>query len=459
MVEIKQLLFPVIFLYLYFLNGCSSVPPDTIEEIHIEGVIWDCNVSTSYANFGSSAESEDQPEVRITACTGDLLYMVSDDLEFYYRCNREDGQHLVVSFDTSGITSVYVNGGLSFVELSGNASGLELFTELSEINIKQLSTLLIREELSDEHLAALQEHESSLHGIGLILEHEVKAGQLIKLLSLCRPRWMAINGKSDLPDPEEGKFLSGLELLWIDGEISAASKILDCCSNLESLIISDWEPGEGELLPLAGLNKLHSLTFAGCSLRDLSGIEFPPYLNRMHFVLCDTLSDISKLSSVPNLKSLILSGCDAVNNPGVIAEIESLKWLSFPPGISQSDFNGIMERQPSLEAIEILGCSLINDLSALEDHSELKFLTLDMEKEHMKGLGKLTQLKLIVLNSEIFEKHPETVEKLRAALPETNIVPGSGICLGSGWILLLLPAILVSFILFRKKQNSHISEN
>lgn len=458
MFETQRLPILVIIVCTYFLNGCSAAPSDNIEDIHVEGVLWACNISTSYAIFGSATESEDQPEVILTACEGDLFYMLFDDMEFYYRYSEEDGQHLVVSYDTTGIKSVYLNGQLSFIELSGEQSGLELFNALPELSVKQLSTILIREDLTDAHLAAIQKHEPSLYGIGLILEHEVKAEQLNKLLSICRPEWIAINGKSRLPDPEQGKFLSDLELLWIDGNISAASNLPGCCSNLESLIIADWEPKEGELLPLSDLKKLHSITLVECGIKDLSVIEFPASLKRMHLVMCDTLSNIQKLKSVPKLNSLILSGCDDVENPGVITELSPLKWLSFPPGISQPAFNEILESQPSLEVVELLECSLINDLSVLENQSKLAFLILDLEKEQLAGLEKLDQLGLIVMNSELFEKHPELITELRAALPETKIIPGSGICLGSGWLLLLLPLTLVSYILFRKEQNPCITE-
>jgi hypothetical protein len=126
-----------------------------------------------------------------------------------------------------------------------------------------------------------------------------------------------------------------------------------------------------------------------------------------------------------------------------------------PLNIGQDDFNTILDNQPSLEEVDILGCSHINDLSHLEDHSNLKYLMLDVEEGVLSELEKLNHLKLIVLSSEIFDKYPESVTKLRTALPDTNIIPGSGICLGSGWMLLMLPVILLVYILFRKTKPSH----
>ena len=64
-------------------------------------------------------------------------------------------------------------------------------------------------------------------------------------------------------------------------------------------------------------------------------------------------------------------------------------------------------------------------------------------------LDSLEQLKLVILTSEVFEDNPEWIKELRVSLPNTTIVPGSGLCLGSGWLILLLPFILLFRYLFR----------
>ena len=76
---------------------------------------------------------------------------------------------------------------------------------------------------------------------------------------------------------------------------------------------------------------------------------------------------------------------------------------------------------------------------------------LQLEKEQLGMLDSLEQLKLLILSSEVFDDNPEWVNELRASLPNTKIVPGSGLCLGSGWLLLLLPFILIFRHFFRRK--------
>jgi hypothetical protein len=71
----------------------------------------------------------------------------------------------------------------------------------------------------------------------------------------------------------------------------------------------------------------------------------------------------------------------------------------------------------------------------------------------------LTDLKFLSLPAEMMDD-PENASLLKENLPETIIVPSTGICLGTGWILLFIPFILITgFIVsyFRKKRNEQIT--
>ena len=98
-----------------------------------------------------------------------------------------------------------------------------------------------------------------------------------------------------------------------------------------------------------------------------------------------------------------------------------------------------------------IDCENIGNLSPLETAANLRILTLQLEYEQLGGLDLLNQLELIVVGSEVFEDNPEWIKELRSQLPNSKIVPGSGICLGSGWLLLLIPCILVFRYIFRPK--------
>ncbi|MEA3461800.1 MAG: hypothetical protein U9R49_07970 [Bacteroidota bacterium] len=451
MTKIRNILFPFCFTLAGILCGCSNSGTLQVDTIEITGVSWACNVNTSYAVFGSSTETEEQLEVVLPVSEGDLLYMLRDDFQFYYRYNPEHGPRLSVTFDTLQMLSVSLNEKLNYIELT-ESSSLESFSMLTDAEVKQLSTIYIDEPVSNDLLLTLKQHETALAGKGLVLDGSPEPENIKELLSICRPEMLVTFNWQSLPEPEESSCLLNLELLWIEGKVSALAKVASCCGNLESLIIAGWEPEPGELLPLSDLNNLRSLTLAESELVSLSGIEFPESLRNLYLVSCDTLSDINALGNLPDLNRLGLSLCSQVKDVEQIYEINNLQSLAFPPNISHNDFRQLTERFPQLEMLELIGCTEIVNLAPLQALSELNTLVLQLEIEQLTMLDSLKQLKTLILTDEVFGDNPEWIKELRESLPTTTIVPGSGLCLGSGWLLLLLPFVLVFRYLIRTKK-------
>lgn len=432
------------------MSGCNYTLKPEVDIIQIEGVTWACNVTTSYAEFGSTTEDEDHLEISIPASAGDMLYMLRDDLQLYYRYSPEDGTRFTVSFDTLQAVSAYMNGRLSYMELTSPES-IEAFTKLSDAEMTQLSALYMADVLTEDLTPILEQHENSNQGKGLILENSHGSGKLQDLLSIIRPSFLVIDDSWTLPDPEEHISLSSLELLWVEGNIPALARLASCCSNLESLIIADWDPEPGELLPLSALNKLKTLTIAESSLTTLGSLDFPEDLHSLYLIYCDTLSNVDKLLDMENLLALSLVQCNSLEDLHALQELENLQRLSFPPNISQREFREFTDRLSLLETVELIECSDIEDLSPLQALPELKILLLQLKEDQLGGLDFLQQLELLVLTDDIFIDNPAWIKELRESLPDTKVVPGSGICLGSGWLLLLLPLILIFRYFLRRK--------
>ena len=72
------------------------------------------------------------------------------------------------------------------------------------------------------------------------------------------------------------------------------------------------------------------------------------------------------------------------------------------------------------------------------------------EEYDLDQFTELDQLELLILDYTHFEDSPESISQLRTILPNTEIVPGSGLCLGSGWLMLLLPLAFFCRMLFRR---------
>jgi len=451
MKKFAWLLLPVCLALSGLITGCKQAAGPKIDIIQIHGASWASNVTTSYGWFGATTEIEEQNKLTLAASDGDLLYMtLPDDQQFYYRYSAKDGKNLELTFDTLGAVSVYLNGELNYLELT-KASSLEAFSALTDPEITQLSTLNLNGPRADDIIPILKEHESRLQGIGLVLENGTDFPDLNELLGLCRPEFLVLHNTSVLPEPDANNIREGLELLWIDESIPTLSKTIACCGDLESLIITAWETLPGEILPLSSLNELHNLTLAESNLTSLQNIEFPEALRSLNLIYCDTLGNIDQLEKLTNLRRLSLTACEKVNNIGLLQSLESLRWISFPGNISHQEFQELCGSLSQLEVVELLDCPEITDLLPLNQVQDLRILSLQLEKEQLGGLDSLTQLEVLTLNEELFTDNPEWIKELRASLPQVQIVPGSGMCLGSGWLLLLLPLILLFRFTFRQK--------
>jgi hypothetical protein len=435
----------------FVLSSCSKQVAPNYEIVSIRGVYWACNVNSSYANFCSLAESELDPEVVLAVSDGDLLYLANeDDQEFYYRYSRRDGKKLVVTFDTLNTNTASLNGDLKSLVLSDHQDSWTLLQELTDPQRKQLSTLHITGELNENRLAILQLLESSLKGKGLLLEAACDQKLLGELLSICRPDWLMTEEALNFPEPDKCLALSHVELLWIEAEHLGNPELFAHCSNLEALLISGWKPEQKELLSLSGLSSLHTLTIAESSITDLAHLEFPSSLRRLHLIDCDTLRTINNIQNIRHLKGISFSHCPQIQGLMQVAELTSVKYLGFPENVSPTEFERILAKLKGLEAIELLGCEQIETISPLQNLDALKILHVDLPREKLSELEQLAGLELLILASEHFEEDPQWIGQLRSSLPSTRVVPGSGLCLGSGWILLLLPLVwLCSFLMKR----------
>jgi len=82
----------------------------------------------------------------------------------------------------------------------------------------------------------------------------------------------------------------------------------------------------------------------------------------------------------------------------------------------------------------------------------LKALVLLGEAVELAPLYDMKNLRFVLLRDEDFEKIPEQIQALEKALPKCVVAKGK-ICLGSGWILLLLPTLALAWLLGARRRK------
>jgi hypothetical protein len=124
--------------------------------------------------------------------------------------------------------------------------------------------------------------------------------------------------------------------------------------------------------------------------------------------------------------------------------------MAFNEEVTQDGFNSFIECHPGLEVVEIFDNDTIKNLQPLLNLRKLIGLTVTDTLTDFATIKSLKNLKYLSLPKKIMN---DTIRKteLQKSLPDTRIVSNQGVCLGSGWLLLLIPLILVLRVFTRQK--------
>ncbi|MCF1751046.1 hypothetical protein [Mariniradius sediminis] len=166
----------------------------------------------------------------------------------------------------------------------------------------------------------------------------------------------------------------------------------------------------------------------------------------------------------PKLLNLNLAVADPTDNSLIVSDIsnlERLRWLSifYRSDSLPFDLAELAETHPQLQLLCLqqqheyrssnYAISLLSNHSALKDFSELEYLLIQDETGGIASvIMQMPHLKYLSMPEDYLNDSLRSA-KLRKALPNTIISANSGFCLGSGWLLLLLPLSLLAFLIQR----------
>lgn len=155
-----------------------------------------------------------------------------------------------------------------------------------------------------------------------------------------------------------------------------------------------------DLSPLAGLTGSQMLNFQGCTgLSDLSPLAGLTGLQTLVLYGCTGLGALTPLAGLAGLQTLNLGGCTGLGDLTPLAGLTGLQSLSLNDCTGLGDFTPLAGLT-GLQSLVLGGCTGLGDLTPLAGLTGLKRLSL----ERCSALRK------------------EEIEKLRQALPETEIL-------------------------------------
>jgi hypothetical protein len=125
----------------------------------------------------------------------------------------------------------------------------------------------------------------------------------------------------------------------------------------------------------------------------------------------------------------------------------------------QAFIDNISQKKPDCVALDMFATDQKIDLSPLLTLKKLETLTLiDADSIAADPLKEMKQLKLLSYSTDSTNMD-STISVLKAALPNTVVVANDGLCLGSGWLIALVPALLATagLAVYRRKKEGSMS--
>ena len=194
-------------------------------------------------------------------------------------------------------------------------------------------------------------------------------------------------------------------------------------------------------------------------MKDLSCLGKQPGLEELTLMAKKSLTDISALANHPHLKTLCLRSCEGVTDLAVLEKLKGLKWLALPAATTQKQFAEIVRSHPDLVVLEATRCEKITDLRPAGNLKHLKALIVATKAPpdplyQMKGLDYLA-VAVEEKDGKVTPDDRQMFVRLQNELPDTAIVRVVPICLGSGWILLLVPAVALAWWLAKRRASAN----
>jgi hypothetical protein len=436
-------LFPSIMILILAFSSCTSHPePYSILEFSGKADIY--NYSRSL--FPILFESDSINSTALLANKGDII-VYGENSCFYY-----SGESSQKNFSINIINDEsYINEKISSITIPSDDAMIPWFNRMKFIDISSLGFLYFDSVINENYIPYLTDLSVNKPDVGLGYDGDFK--DLARILEIFNPA-----------------FIVGTELYQEDFDLLAGLK------NLEALSVSLGDSIYSNSLP--AMPKLKQLILADVNNNSIIGDDFlinNKQIERLTIMESDKF-DLLLIEPLVNLKELIINGTDTIenfnlltnhkqiellsvndekfNNDGSLRELPGIRWMTFYEDATQDGFNTFIGSHPDVEVVEIIQNDLILQLQALLKLRKLYGLTITDTLTDLTTVISLKTLKYLslpynTLNDSIIKT------QLQKSLPDTRIVPNHGVCLGSGWLLLIIPLILV-FRVFVKQKFSKV---
>jgi hypothetical protein len=420
-------------------NSCKEkAEPWSILEFKGDGIV--ANFSKGYMTIFYSTDTTTANSV--LAERGDIILYGENSITSF---GKNPGSLLSFKSDKE---CAYINGKLRSITIPDKAEKLSAFLVSDTTDYSYLEFIVFSSDVPESLMPFLTRLSKIRPDAGLSIENDQV--NLAEILGLFDPRIILGSG-INFKDFGLLSAEPSLETLLLSVNDSLETKPLPAMAKLEQLIIE-------------GSDKAY--------LTDENYFENNPQVERLSLISFPAF-ECAILKPLTNLRELIIFECDTVLSAALIKnhkslevlnpmwddfkyditekDLPNLKWITISSELSQSEFESFIDSNPGLEVVEIMRNFKINNLQPLLSLKNLYGLTVVDTLTDINTMKSLKTLKYLSLPEKVIS---DSIKKasIRQALPGTILASNEGVCLGSGWLLLLIPFIVLFRFISMKKR-------
>jgi hypothetical protein len=428
---------PLFILLTIILNSCTSTPePYSILEFTGNGAI--CNYSRSI--YPSLYVSDSIGSTALLAGEGDIIAYGENSCFSYKVPSR--GKFLIKNSNGKN----FINDKINSLAIPANDDLIPWFKQIHKTDISELGFLFFDSVIHESYIPYLKDLAINKPQIGLGYAGNIK--DMTRLFDIFKPEFIVGAGVSQA----NYKILSGLtslRFLLVSLNDSVYTTPLPAMPQLKQLVITCDDVNAIKTDDfLINNRQIERLTIMGPGKFDLSLIK--PIKSLKELVISGT-DNILNFDMITDHKQLELLSVDGLKSSidTALKKLPGIRWITFYEETTQAEFDSFIEAHADLEVLEINDNCNIKNLQPLLKLHGLYGLAISDTLTDFTAVKSLKSLKYLSLPFELLEDSIVNAD-IQKSLPGTIIVPNQGVCLGSGWLLLIIPLIVVLGIFTHK---------
>ena len=361
---------------------------------------------------------------------------------------------------------MYINGDLSGISISKNSPPLSFFKQMSAEDISHLKTIYFEMPIWDSVRPYLEKISKLNPAIDIVYSSETDSLSLLNkdllwLSSYFQPRGLIIGNVTDSISYSRIVNFPTVESLLISLPINEEVNFPHL-PLLKEMILFDNENSSSIGSGFFRENPdLESLTIIAHEELNMDWTSLDKLKNLKHlYIESDSIFLNDIYQNHPHLKSLHLGYGDKTVSVSGVFKKNKLKWLSLYPSddlLMGLKSKVIQDSFPELEYLEFLNNDSLLDYRHFKNIKKLKYLVVNGEVGLDSTMHHMDHLHYLSLPHDFLKDSVNRV-KVQKAMPNTVISPNSGACLGSGWLLLLIPLACLWFYFLKPKKSIGVND-